>query len=375
MKLILFLKANWIFNKPKKKNILIYDEESEKIAHLIFNKEDCELMSVRYESLNLYIIILTLLKSGIKNFQNNYKLNYIKTVSPKIIFSVFTWNPAFFKLKDIYNEATYINIISSNIDNRFKNECDKYYSDNQNKRLKADHIFIPGKYYENIFSKLIDANIYISGSFLNNYFNFTKKNDANNIRSLLFISQINPFLKDYPDNCPKAKYMEKIKKEIKIFSVLNDYCKRKKYKLNLCSKNPPSSETYYRNNYAKGNWNFFPNTGLGSYKIANNSNLIVFTNSTLGIEVLSKRIRAVSFPPENFPIEDHSKKYPSAGPFWSCAINQQIIESYLEKIIKYSDEEWDQVIKENIDDIMKYDPKNTVFYEVMKKNNLQHLIL
>ena len=60
MKLILFLKANWIFNKPKKKNILIYDEESEKIAHLIFNKEDCELMSVRYESLNLYIIILTL---------------------------------------------------------------------------------------------------------------------------------------------------------------------------------------------------------------------------------------------------------------------------------------------------------------------------
>ena len=50
MKLFIrFLFAKWIFNKPRKKDILIYDKTSEKVIYLIFNKRDCDVMHVRYE--------------------------------------------------------------------------------------------------------------------------------------------------------------------------------------------------------------------------------------------------------------------------------------------------------------------------------------
>ena len=73
---IRFLMTKWIFKKPKKKNILIYDKEAEKILYLIYKKEDCEILNVRYESINLYIILKTLFRDGILNFKNNYKLNF-----------------------------------------------------------------------------------------------------------------------------------------------------------------------------------------------------------------------------------------------------------------------------------------------------------
>ena len=56
-----FLMAKWIFKKPKKKDFLIYDKESEKILYLIFQKKDCEVLDIRYESINFYIIFLNYL--------------------------------------------------------------------------------------------------------------------------------------------------------------------------------------------------------------------------------------------------------------------------------------------------------------------------
>ena len=245
-----FLLAKWTFNKPKKKYFLIYDKESEKKLYLICAKQDCEVLDVRYESINFYIIFLTLIRGGIKNLKNNYKLNYIKAVAPKIIITTFNWNPSFFKLKDIYSKAIYINIISNTVDNRFINECNKYYSNKKNKRLKADHIFLPGKYYKDIFSSIIDSKIHILGSFLNNHFYLKEKKKFNQIQSILFISQINPEWRN--DRYGTVKTLKnKLDREIIIFSALYNYCKKKKYKLNFCAKYGPSFENYYRSNQTK----------------------------------------------------------------------------------------------------------------------------
>ena len=44
MKLFIrFLFAKWIFNKPCKNNILIYDKTLEKVIYLIFNRKDCKI--------------------------------------------------------------------------------------------------------------------------------------------------------------------------------------------------------------------------------------------------------------------------------------------------------------------------------------------
>ena len=82
-----FLFAKWIFNKPRKNNILIYDRQSVKRARFLFSKKSCEILDVRYESINIYIVCITFLKSGIKNFVENYKKFFIELVSPKIVFT------------------------------------------------------------------------------------------------------------------------------------------------------------------------------------------------------------------------------------------------------------------------------------------------
>ena len=66
-----FIKAKWIFKKPQKKNILIYDRHSEEFAKLLFSKKNYDFLDVRYESVNIYVLIFTFLDAGIKNFKDN----------------------------------------------------------------------------------------------------------------------------------------------------------------------------------------------------------------------------------------------------------------------------------------------------------------
>ena len=53
------IKAKWIFKKPSKKNILIYDGVTK--APFFFPKKNYEILHVRYESINLYVACTTLL--------------------------------------------------------------------------------------------------------------------------------------------------------------------------------------------------------------------------------------------------------------------------------------------------------------------------
>ena len=43
------------FNKPKKREVLIYDSESKPLVNYIFDLTNCEVLHVRYEELNCYI--------------------------------------------------------------------------------------------------------------------------------------------------------------------------------------------------------------------------------------------------------------------------------------------------------------------------------
>ena len=43
----------------------------------MFEKSDCEIMDSRYESVNFYIIFITLLRKGLKNFKDQIKGAYL----------------------------------------------------------------------------------------------------------------------------------------------------------------------------------------------------------------------------------------------------------------------------------------------------------
>ena len=69
------IKIKLIFRKPNKKDILIYDRMTEErgFARILFSKKSYQILDCRYESINIYVLCLTLLRFGVNNLKDNYK--------------------------------------------------------------------------------------------------------------------------------------------------------------------------------------------------------------------------------------------------------------------------------------------------------------
>ena len=208
----------FIFKKPKKSEILIYDRHSKNFAEILFKNKKYEVIDVRYENINLYILLLSLLKFNYFSIKDIYKKIYFETVSPKIIYTSIDNNPAFFKLKHIYNSAVYISDQNGMRNKEFYNQCKNYNSKSKNK-LIADYLFSLGNDYKKRLKSIIQGNYFALGNTKNNSFK-SKSSSNENIKNITFISgSDNTLLNIPPDD-------EKI-----VFKNLISYCYKKKFSL------------------------------------------------------------------------------------------------------------------------------------------------
>jgi surface carbohydrate biosynthesis protein len=357
--------ARWIFKKPNKKNILIYDRVSEIFSQCLFPKKSYEILDCRYESINIYIFCMTFLKSGIINFKDNYKKNFMEFVSPKIVFTSVDNNPAFYNLKNIYDKPFYISVQNGMRNNIFYKECKKFIQRTK-KKLKADHIFLFGKNDKKKFSKIIEGDIHCSGNVINNH--YLIKPSQKKINSIIYIS-----------NYGSATGLEMVRKadfrvntleqEKRIFGYLNKFCKKRKIKLIFCAKKKTgiSLEPYLRNILAKGDWIYYPSVvrKFKTYKKLNQQRMVVFSYSTLGFEALAKGLRCVSFY-DHFPLDDYVVKYPKSGVFWTNTKNYHDAEKILTRVIGLNNKRWKKIVKKYSAEILTYDPANTKMKKILK---------
>ena len=158
------------------------------------------------------------------------------------------------------------------------------------------------------------------------------------------------------------------------------YCNRKNYKLEIAAKSTIDKLEFYKRKFGDGNYTIYVRKKEitpdepAPYDLVNRSSFVVFTNSTLGLEALIKGIKGVAFPPEQFPIEDHEKKFSKSGPFWSESFDEKILEKYLEKVKNYNEDEWKKIVNENIGDLIEYDPMNSKLAKTMSDLNIKTLI-
>ena len=99
-----------VFQKPIKNKILLYDGNS--IERMNFFSKKYSVFYNRYEEINIYVLIYTIIKNGLLNLKVNYKINYFKFVSPKLVITFIDENPGFFKLKNLYKHCKYISVQS-----------------------------------------------------------------------------------------------------------------------------------------------------------------------------------------------------------------------------------------------------------------------
>ena len=354
------LKVKWVFNKPKKKKILIYDKMSEEngFAEIFFQKKDYEILYRRYEKINLYVFFLCLLRDGFKELKDNYRKTFLTLVSPKIVYTSIDNDPTFFKLKHLYNKSIYISdqngmskVTYAYWPNKFYRECVKYKKEAKRKP-EADHIFLFGKNEKERISPIINGKIHILGNTKNNNFPIKLKKNIKKIKSIMFISS--------------GLFKEAIEHEKLIFSNINKYCLKKNIRLSFCGRLGPSGENFHREHFAKGNWIYLPSINPHkNYFRLNKQQMVVFAHSTLGYEALAKGIKCAVFS-SHFPEKNSHKKYPKKGPFWTNSLNYYDFEKVLNRVIAYSNKDWKKIAAKYSSDIIAYDPANTKKKKIIK---------
>jgi hypothetical protein len=356
--LLKLLSSKWVFEKPKKRKILIYDSYSLDYSKYLFPKSRCELLNVRYENINMYVGILSLFSNYNLSLVDRYKKTFIDIVSPKIVYTTIDNNPAFFKLKAISNKPIYISdqngmskVADSYKQESFYGDLKKYTKENK-KMPEADHIFLFGKNDRDGISKTIKGKIHLFGNTKNNHFVIKRKKVKKKITSIMFISS--------------GLWPVALKHDQIIFKNLTKFCKKNNIKLTFYGRLDISGETYHRNNFEKGDWVYLPRVNTAkTYNNLNKQQMLVLSHSTLGFQALAKGIKCAFFY-TCFPEKGCHLKFPKTGTFWTNSLTYYDFEKTLNKVISFSATHWKKIAKKYSKKILGYDPGNIKKKKIIK---------
>lgn len=368
---LLLLKFKINFKKLNNDKILLLDVIFKDILETIFNKK-IEILKIRYEELNFYILIKLIFSKKKKNFFN-YVVTYIETVKPKLIITGMDNLIWFYKLKFIFPEIKFVSI-----QNGFRNKL-FFEQIKKEKNLSCDFIFTFSKNVSNLYKKYISTKTIEIGSIKNNFIN-KKKNKKK--KTILFISGGFEQKKNekhiYEDNKTFFFFNDYFKKDIILIRNLLKYCK--KYNMNFIFLPKYSSSKglkeiqFYLKEFNNSKIKFIRKKDKSPtiYKIADNSMITITTTSTFGFENIARGNDTAIF---NNKIEVSKKimdifwnfNFKKKGYFWSNKCNFEEVERVLNFYLKRKKRLTKLGFKKITSGLMIYDKNN----KILKKTLLQ----
>ena len=362
---------NWI--KPHQKNVIIYDKARTEIIEKYFDKKSYSILNVRYKnnnSINFYIILKLMIKFKLSS--RNYRNEIIKEISPKFVISMIDNNWGFYRLKKDFPDIKFILIQFAwrqQIKEIIPKEFLKKDKINDN---KIDYFVIFNKSLKKEFSKYITANYLPLGSFTSNSFNINRKNlkykyllvGQNTESSLKKKRNFDHTLGDYlaPDH--------------EFYKIISEFIlKEKNDILNILGKSIDDNDNaveFYNNLLGTNKFHYIDRKGY-SYKVLDESEIIIGTTSTLLYEGLSrgKRVGIFSHKSKNSKFKNTKFGWPaikkSKGFFWTNSMENKEIRRVINNICDTGENKWKKVIKNEFDDILKYDQGNKKFVKFAKK--------
>ena len=99
LKIIFSLKIS--FSVLRKKPIIIYDDQYSRFLKNLFPVNKIEFFYTRH-NYNFFILLKTFFNSRFRNFMNNYKKNYFRTIDPKFAITMNDKYKDFYKILKIF---------------------------------------------------------------------------------------------------------------------------------------------------------------------------------------------------------------------------------------------------------------------------------
>jgi surface carbohydrate biosynthesis protein len=365
-----------IWRRPENAKVLIVDRVGSENLLTYLNPASVEIMELRGESLNIYVLFKCFLQWKLTKI--NYMVQYLKCVKPILAITFIDNNRLFYQLKSHLKD-----LITVLVQNGIRGEPGDIFSvlkrqKHLSGRYQVDYMLIFGNAIGRKYSKYIDGKIFPIGSFKNNLLQLKTIKAS---KSVLFISQY----RHPPSDESKPLFMQGNKpifwKDVRysyevILPLLQKYCMQNKLKLKICGNradNTKKEYEFFRAIIGNEAFEFLERRDVySSYEYVNAAEFVVFFESTLGYEALSRGKRAVAFrvygevllPQYNF---GWPAILPDKGPFWTNHSDESEFKRVMDYITSVSDEEWEQMHQRYFPELMEYDPGNSRFLKLMRE--------
>lgn len=335
---------------PKKADILIYDYETVRggYSDIMFKNEKKEFFFNRFEKLNLYIFLKSLIIYKFINFKKNYIFHFFNYVKPKIVYTSIDNNPAFYLLKNIYPETVYIADQNGQRNNIFYEHCYNEIKKNDIK-YSCDYCFVFGQFEKKRLKKIIKGNIIAAGNTRNNFYIIKKQRKK---KIITYIS---------------SKIRRRTELETKIFGNLIKFCRKFNYKLFFLDSAGQNNKKLLTKIFKSDGWNYIQfKSNSSKYKFLSQNKLIAFAHSTLGYQFLSRGLKCVAFN-HNFYNYSNLFKINKIGKFWCSPDKYNTVEKKILEVIRCNDTEWKKIFKTQAPKIMYFDKKNKLKKKIINK--------
>ena len=328
---------NFHYLKPDLSELIVYDAS----RNFFFLNKD---LYLSYKMDEFVYFFFTLFNHGIKNFFQNYKINFFKFFNPKIVYTSTDNNIGFFKLKSLFPKIFFIADQNGMRDKKFFSSAKKHKEE-----LYADIFFCFGNNEKSRLKKIIKGKIYPLGNTLNN----SKK-----LKSLKGFKFKNIVLVSSND-------VKRFKKDVIILKHLLRLKKSLKVKIYFLDRPEASNKNFLLKTLKDCQFEYILNSTYNLKKFKQNS-IFLFSHSTLGFEYLSTGLRVACFN-LNFLEHFNNRKYKNSGLFWENSTNKDKIKKLILRVSKLNKNQWKKVSKKYSSQFLLYDKDNFMKKKLIKK--------
>lgn len=372
-KIIALCRARKVYRAPKKASVLVYDRMGSEIFSKYFSDSDMEILDVRGETINVYIMIRAILVG--KFTYLGYLNKYIEYIEPTIVITFIDNGYTFFRLKNFHCIPKFIVLQNGERDllniNHLK-KLSKKYND-----FKADYIFVFNKEIGRLYKSFVDCEIVSIGSFKNNMISKREKKIDVSEKKIFFVSQYREDFGEVMFCGKKLVWKDFYSLETILLPLLKQYCLIRGFGLFVLGAGQFHSgeKNFYENILGGSGWQFIDRSEkdtYSSYYQLQKADYIIGIDSTLLFEVLGRKNRVGVFCARDFNVENgysfgwHAN-FPKKGVFWTNEFRKREFDRIMEFVVNGSDKEWGKVYQNLAKGVMEYDKGNTQFVALMRK--------
>lgn len=372
-------KKKIIFMNIKQYDLLILDDG---YSNLNF-KNICNFLVIK-DTLYFQYFLIALFKKFFSIIKKNkYSLSYlyfkelIIRLKPKIIIG-HDFKENIFKIKNEFPDIYTIIYQFSDHDIDNKKVLDKAIGPNLGlDEFKCDLYLSKNKVFNSTVD-FIQAKFLSVGSVKNN--EIILKNEEKKIYDIMMVSQYRPNITSF-NGIYKLKHLTVTASAFAhVTKILGNYCYKNNAKLCIARTSSRKDKKDSVNKLSELEFfnkildaKKFYSEDIDAYSLANKSKIIVTTYSTIGLELISRGMKVLFVDPFYFIQNSVINMFVDQleGPYWYCGNNPLVIEDKIDYLLKLSNEEWNDILK-NSPLKIKYDPGNKELKDLVNKkiNNL-----